>query len=131
MALSGPRALKIAGVVTFVWLNGVLLRTLHHWAGVPYNMVGVMNSVLAQAALSVFWSVLALALMVYATRSAQRALWMVGATLMGVVVVKLFLIDLSHVAGIERIVSFIAVGVLMLVIGYFSPVPPHRPEESK
>ena len=45
---------------------------------------------------------------------------------MGVVVAKLFLVDLSHVGGIERIVSFIAVGVLMLVIGYFSPVPPRK-----
>jgi uncharacterized membrane protein len=48
--------------------------------------------------------------------------------LMAVVVAKLFLIDLSSVGGIERIVSFIAVGVLMLVIGYFSPVPPRNTE---
>jgi uncharacterized membrane protein len=43
---------------------------------------------------------------------------------MGVVVVKLVLVDLSRLAGLERIISFIGVGVLMLVIGYFSPVPP-------
>jgi uncharacterized membrane protein len=48
----------------------------------------------------------------------------VGAALMGVVVVKLFLVDLSNVGTVERIVSFIGVGVLMLVIGYLSPVPP-------
>jgi uncharacterized membrane protein len=35
---------------------------------------------------------------------------------------------LSHLSGIERIVSFIGVGVLMLVIGYFSPVPPRTKE---
>jgi len=50
---------------------------------------------------------------------------------MGVVVVKLFIVDLSRVTGIGRIVSFIAVGVLMLVIGYFSPVPPRKPEPSQ
>ena len=43
---------------------------------------------------------------------------------MAVVVIKLFFVDLSNVGGIERIVSFIGVGVLMLVIGYVSPVPP-------
>nr|MDQ3027542.1 DUF2339 domain-containing protein [Pseudomonadota bacterium] len=117
-----------AGAVAFVWLNGVLLRTLHHWAAVPYDFESVRRSVLAQASLSVFWSLLALALMVFATRRARRGLWMVGAGLMAVVVAKLFLVDLSHVGGIERIVSFIAVGVLMLVIGYFSPVPPRKPE---
>jgi uncharacterized membrane protein len=29
---------------------------------------------------------------------------------------------------VERIVSFIAVGVLMLVIGYVAPVPPKNAE---
>jgi len=66
--------------------------------------------------------------MVYATRSARRVLWMIGAGLMGVVVVKLIFIDFSRIGGIERIVSFIAVGVLMLVIGYFSPMPPRKVE---
>ena len=124
-------ALVVAGAIAFIWLNGILLRTLHHWADVPYTFNGVRRSVLAQASLSIFWSILALGTMVFATQTARRALWMVGAALMGVVVVKLFVVDLSRVAGIERIVSFIAVGVLMLVIGYFSPVPPRKPEPTQ
>jgi uncharacterized membrane protein len=43
---------------------------------------------------------------------------------MAVVVGKLFLVDLSHIGGIERIVSFIGVGLLMLLVGYLAPVPP-------
>jgi uncharacterized membrane protein len=49
---------------------------------------------------------------------------MVGAVLMSVVVVKLFILDLSNLSGIERIVAFIGVGVLMLLMGYFVPLPP-------
>ena len=30
--------------------------------------------------------------------------------------------------GIERIVSFIGVGLLLLLIGYLAPVPPRRKE---
>jgi uncharacterized membrane protein len=41
----------------------------------------------------------------------------------------LFLVDLSRVGTIERIVSFVGVGVLMLVIGYFSPLPPAADED--
>ena len=37
---------------------------------------------------------------------------------------KLFVIDLSNRGGSERIFVFIAVGVLMLVVGYFAPIPP-------
>jgi uncharacterized membrane protein len=86
------------------------------------------QSVLVQASLSIFWAILALAAMVFATRTARRTIWVVGAVLMGVVVAKLFLVDLGSVGTVARIVSFIAVGVLMLIIGYFSPVPPRKPE---
>ena len=58
-------------------------------------------------------------------------MWIVGATLIGLVVLKLFLVDLSAAGTVGRIISFIAVGILMLVIGYFSPLPPHRPDEVK
>jgi len=128
-AMRGQSAIVIGGAIVFFWLNAALLRTIHHWADVPYGFGPMMQSVLAQAALSVFWAFLALAAMIYATRSGRRAIWMTGAALMGVVVVKLVLVDLEHLSGIERIVSFIGVGVLMLVIGYFSPVPPRKTEE--
>jgi uncharacterized membrane protein len=38
--------------------------------------------------------------------------------------VKLFMVDLSGQGTIERIVSFVGVGALILVIGYLAPVPP-------
>ena len=116
----------IGGSVVFVWLNAVLLRTLHHWAGVRFNVQAMVESMLVQASLSIFWTLIALCVMVLATRRALRTLWMVGAGLMGVVTAKLFFIDLSNVGGVERIVSFMAVGLLLLVVGYFSPVPPKR-----
>ena len=119
------------GSIGFFWLNGVLLRTLHHWAGVPFNFDAMMRSMLVQASLSIFWSVLALCTMVTATRTAVRPLWITGAGLMAAVVAKLFFVDLSNVGGIERVVSFIGVGLLMLVVGYFSPVPPSKAGEVK
>ena len=119
------------GSAAFLWLNGALLRSLHHWAGVPFGFEPMMRSMLVQASLSIFWSLLALCLMVSATRLRLRLLWLTGAALMGVVVVKLFFVDLSNVGGIERIVSFIGVGLLMLLIGYLSPVPPATTQEGK
>jgi uncharacterized membrane protein len=116
------------GTIAFIWLNGLLLRTLHHWAAVPLNLDAMVRSMLVQASLSIFWSVLALCSMVAATRLRVRPLWLTGAGLMAIVVAKLFFIDLSNISGIERIVSFIGVGLLMLVIGYLSPVPPAQSE---
>ncbi len=125
-ALRGTAGAAFAGTIAFIWLNAVLLRTLHHWDDIPYDFDSMASSVEVQAALSVFWAFLALATMIVATRIGRRILWMAGAGLMIVVVAKLVLVDLSRLGGIERIVSFIGVGALMLVIGYFSPVPPRR-----
>ncbi|CAB3717078.1 DUF2339 domain-containing protein [Paraburkholderia rhynchosiae] len=113
-----------AGATGFIWLNAMLLRTLHHWTGVPYEFAQMSQSMLVQASVSVFWTVCALATMVWATRGASRIVWFIGGALLGGTVVKLFLFDLSHVTGIERIVSFIGIGLMLLLIGYFSPLPP-------
>jgi uncharacterized membrane protein len=120
----------LMGGAGFLFLNGVLLRTIHHWTDIPYRLDTMLRHDLVQVALSIFWTVLALVSMVVATRKGLRVLWFCGAALMGVVVVKLFLVDLAKVGGVERIVLFIAVGVLMLVIGYFSPLPPKEKEPS-
>ena len=42
----------------------------------------------------------------------------------GITVLKLFVNDLGNTGTVARIVSFIGVGVLLLVIGYVAPVPP-------
>lgn len=128
---SGELSYGALGGAAFIWLNGMLLRTLHHWADVPFRFDGMMRSMTVQASFSIFWSLLALCTMLIATRRRLRVLWLVGAGLMALVVVKLFFVDLSNVGGIERIVSFMGVGVLMLVIGYISPVPPASSQEGE
>ena len=128
---SGEIVYVALGIAGFMWLNGVLLRTLHHWAGVPFGFEPMMRSMVVQASLSIFWAVLALCAMFVASRLRLRPLWLTGAALMGVVVAKLFFVDLSNISGVERIVSFIGVGVLMLVIGYVSPVPPSTAREAR
>jgi uncharacterized membrane protein len=110
--------------LAFLWLNAVLLRTLHHWLGIPFVVDTMLESTLVQTSLSIFWAVLALAAMLAATRKKWRVVWLVGAALLAVVIAKLFLVDLSKVGSIERIVSFCGVGMLMLIVGYLSPLPP-------
>ena len=59
----------------------------------------------------------------------MRPVWIVGASLLGLVILKLFVLDLANLGTVARIVSFITVGVLMLIIGYFAPIPPSQIEE--
>jgi len=39
-------------------------------------------------------------------------------------VIKLFLVDLGNTGTLERIISFIGIGALLLLVGYLAPVPP-------
>ena len=118
----------VAGVTAFALVTGLVLRTCHHWAGIAWDADALYDSTLAQAALSVTWSLIGVALMVAGHRSGRRIVWGVGAALLGVVVAKLFLVELADRGTLSRIVSFIVVGGLMLAVGYFAPIPPRRAE---
>jgi uncharacterized membrane protein len=121
-----PIIVPALAFAVFALLTTMLLRSIHHYVGVDYSPAALARSTIVQAALSIFWGTIALGAMVAGTRRGARVVWFCGAVLLGVVLAKLFLVDLSRSATVARIVSFIGVGVLMLVIGRFSPVPPAR-----
>jgi uncharacterized membrane protein len=77
-----------------------------------------------QTTLSLLWTMLALGAMFAGARRLQRPVWIAGAALLGVVVLKLVAVDLSGIGTVARIVSFMGVGGLMLLIGYLAPLPP-------
>ncbi|MET0683183.1 MAG: DUF2339 domain-containing protein [Casimicrobiaceae bacterium] len=112
----------------FVALNGVVVRTAHHWGGVPWRLSSMLASKPLQAALTLAWTLTALAAMVVASSRRLRMLWMLGATLLALVVAKLFLVDLGSLSGLPRVIAFLGVGVLLLIIGFVSPLPPAAPE---
>lgn len=110
-------------VAAYAWFNLVLLRTVAHWLNIPYQFDLLFASQFVQAMLSLVWSATALILMRRAVRQVSRNQWIVGAVLLALVVVKLFFVDLSNVGGVERIISFVGVGLLMVAIGYLAPYP--------
>jgi len=112
------------GAGLFVALNGIVLRTAHHWADIPWRLGSMLASKPLQAALTLAWSATALSVMYVATKRRLRPLWMLGAALLAVVVGKLFLVDLGALSGLPRVVAFLGAGILLLVIGYLSPLPP-------
>ena len=61
--------------------------------------------------------------MVVSSRINYRKAWLVAVAMLGVVIVKLFLIDLADTETIARIITFISIGLILLVTGYFSPIP--------
>jgi uncharacterized membrane protein len=124
-----PQALyRGSGAAAFIVLNGVVVRTVHHWLGVPWQLQALLDSRPLQAALTLTWTVAALAAMVAATRYRLRALWLTGAGLLAAVLLKLFAIDLAALSGLSLVVAFLGVGILLLIIGYLAPLPPAAAE---
>jgi uncharacterized membrane protein len=125
-ALPAAAPYWLVGASALFLLTCGVARMAHHWFGIPYEIEPLFAAMLVQAGLSIIWGVAALAAMVAGHLRQQRDLWIVGAALVAVVVVKMFLIELFNAGGLPRIVSFIGVGVLLLIIGYFAPLPPKR-----
>ncbi len=108
----------------FAWVNVVMARTIHFFVGVNYHFDALMASDSFQMATSIVWTLIAILFMMMSSKRASRLFWFAGAGLLALVVVKLFFVDLAGSGSVSRIVSFLVVGVLMLVVGYFSPLPP-------
>ncbi|UUN89158.1 DUF2339 domain-containing protein [Pseudomonas extremorientalis] len=128
----GPRvesiAQGVAGLSLFAFFTALVMRTAHHWGDVPFQWDALLESMLVQAGLSIVWTLIALGLMIGGHLRHRREVWLIGAALIAVVVAKLFFVELSNRGGLARIVSFIGVGGLLLVVGYFAPLPPKRIE---
>jgi len=120
----GEAFVPVLGALAFLWLNALLARSVHQWTGVPFSVGALWRSAPFQVSLSITWTLVALVGMWLATRRGLRATWLTFAALLGVVVLKLFTVDLSQLGTGAKIVTFLVVGVLVLVVGWLSPVPP-------
>ena len=120
-----PRTLRIVFASSFfVMTTAALVRAVHHFTAVPWQFETLFESVIVQTSLSIYWGLLGFAGMIVGAQKQRRLVWVAGAGFMALVVIKLFLVDLGNTGTVERIISFIGTGALLLVVGYFAPAPP-------
>ena len=123
--------LIVLSLISFWLLSSMLVRTLHASIGTPLwdsAQGGAWSSEQVQTGLTILWTLIALVATIIASRYWQRALWFMGIGLLGIVVLKLVLVDLSQTEAIWRVISFLGAGSLILLIGYLAPLPPTREE---
>lgn len=121
--------LIILALISFWIISSMLIRTLHAFIGTPLWNGNAWGSEQVQTALTILWTLLALIATIIASRYWQRALWFMGIGLLGLVVLKLVLVDLSQTEAIWRVISFLGAGSLILLIGYLAPLPPTNVKE--
>ena len=120
-----------SGLFAATLVNTVLARYMTHYQALPFELDVLWQSAMFQTLLALVWTLIGLTLTLLASKKALRLLWFVGAAILALVVFKLFLVDLSGHETIARIVSFIAVGLLLMAVGYFSPLPPQESQQSR
>ncbi len=116
----------LLAALTLLVVNGAVARTVHHLLGVPFNWDALYASAILQMSYALLWSLLALTLMFVAHYRRLHQLWTIGAAILALTVLKLFLVDLAQTGTLTRIISFMGVGLLTITIAYFWPTPPRH-----
>lgn len=117
------RGWLLIGLCAFALANVILLRVLHVQQGIAFTPGELAANDTVQTTLSVFWTLVGVVTVMWSSRRHHSALWHMGMGLLAIVVAKLFLVDLAQSGTVERIVSFIAVGLLLMLVGWKSPRP--------
>lgn len=110
-------------VFAFALITMATLRAVHHLHGEPWSG-GILDSSFTHASLTVVWSLLGVGSWILGSRRGDRQVWMGGAVLMGIVLLKLITVDRGYMGNIPGIISFIAVGLLLVGVGWIAPSPP-------
>ena len=108
-------------------LSMSVLRACHQLGGLPWSP-DLLGETAAQASLTIAWGLAGVTAWVMGSRRGDRALWWFGAALLGVVLLKLLFVDRHFVGNVAGIVSFVVVGLLLIVVGRIAPTPPRRSE---
>ena len=119
----------LLGIWSFIWLTSMTFRASHAWFSVEYTPAAMFQSVMVQTTLTLVWALTGFIMIFIASRYKFRQLWIAGGCLLIIVVIKLFLVDLAQINTLARIISFIGVGGLLVLIGYFSEIPPKQPKQ--
>jgi Predicted membrane protein (DUF2339) len=111
------RAPAVAGIaVLAIYALSLTILGLFQWAGLADVETDFQRG---HSAVSAFWGVIGLATLYVGLTRELRTLRLAGFGLFGLALAKLFLYDLANLSSITRALSFLAVGAVLLLAGFF------------
>ena len=119
LSLGEGRAFDVVGLSANAFLLSALSMEVWELFGRMQLNLGEDTRLTQQLALSLLWTVYATALILWGVGKGSPALRWSGLALFSIVVVKVFLYDLSFLERVYRIASFTVLGVLLVVVSFF------------
>ncbi|HXH27736.1 MAG TPA: DUF2339 domain-containing protein, partial [Candidatus Polarisedimenticolia bacterium] len=107
---------SLGAALLLILLTAEVYGHFHLQPGTPEARAG--NELRAMLSVSVLWALYASALMAIGFRRSDRAVRYAATGLFGLTLVKLFLVDLWELRAVYRIVSFVILGLLLVVASF-------------
>jgi uncharacterized membrane protein len=116
---------RVAQLQRFFWAGAAVLAIfaaslailgLFQWLGTASVETDFQRG---HSAVSAFWGVIGLVTLYVGLTRNLRALRLAGFALFGLALAKLFLYDLANLSSVTRALSFLAVGAVLLLAGFF------------
>jgi hypothetical protein len=105
----------LAGVLTVYGLSLLILELVEWISSAPLHTEFQRG----QTAVSAFWGLLGLALLYAGLKRNIRPLRIAGLVFFPIILAKIFLFDLPSLSSVTRALSFLAVGAVLLLGGFF------------
>lgn len=106
-------AYSVAAASAFVFIN---LQIRHLWNGAVNEFIPMSSGELYTY--SLVWLLIAIGVVIQATRSQETQLYRVGMCMLLAVIAKIFLVDMSGLAGLLRVASFMGLGLALLGLSF-------------
>lgn len=108
-----PVLRTVAGVAVLYLGSGLVVTPFESGNGVDSAVLSAHQQ--GQMVLSIFWALVGVATLAVGLQRDMRELRLAALALLGVAVVKVFMFDLATLTSVYRAVSFIGLGLLLLV----------------
>lgn len=119
-------AIQALAALVFITLTFAVARAVHQLTGVAWTPEALLASGVANSAITLCWAVVGFGAWIAASRLGRRTLWQFAAVLLGLVLLKLLIVDRAFLSTVAGIVSFVVFGLLSIAVGYLAPAPPSR-----
>ncbi|MEP6803613.1 MAG: DUF2339 domain-containing protein, partial [Flavobacterium sp.] len=82
------------------------------------DFIGLSETKIIKTGFPVLWGVLAFVFLIIGIKKQYKSLRIIALTLLGLTILKLFLYDISNISETGKIISFILLGILILIISF-------------